>query len=330
MKAFYILKFLFKEQISFSIFNEADYSSRRFTLSRAMFLLSVMSVCALVVLTGLITLRCTRLNRTIPSPVLLAEASINQQQRISAQAQQINLLNDKINGLKVKFEQLQAMKQDICKIGRIEQPVNHENLFGIGGSRMETPSGTDEAEKDDTPAGVIDLIRFPDKGISPTPTVGSTDSTGRMVFLDHSDFYINPIACIPSSLPTRGAIANADEISAVSPSLNAPPCSHRGILLKTTHDGEVMAPANGIITYIDRDKDTGKILIIDHGHGYITRYDRLENVTKEVGQLVLKGEVIGHAETESGGSPAQFYYEIMLNGLPINPEKYTAHDPFLL
>jgi len=322
------LKTLLKEQISFSIFSEADYSNKQFTVSRLIFLFTVLSVFAAVGLTGFIAVKCIHLHKTIPAPGVLEEASSNQQHLITAQTQQIDLLNKKLNGLKKQFQELQSMKNEICTIGRIAQPVNHENLFGIGGSRGGDMDRTKEADLHYRLNNRTITSQLP-KTLRKSIAADTKSANGRMVVLNHSDFYINPIACIPSSLPTRAKITK-EETQQSSRSITGPDDSHRGILLNAVEGGEVTAPANGIITYVDTDKASGNTVIIDHGHGYITRYACLKIVTKKLGALVLKGEVIGHADTNPSETPSQFYYEIVLNGLPVNPEKYTAHDPFLL
>lgn len=321
------MKPLVKKRISFSIFNEADFSSKQFTVSQTIFLLTVLSVFAAVCLTGFIAVRCNTLHRTIPPPALLEEASSNQRHLVSSQTQQIRLLNEKINGLTNKFEQLQAMKNEICKIGRIEQPVNHENLFGIGGSRAEEMAKPTDVEKDSSSGNGIDTAP-PDINRQKSIAFNPTAANGRMLILDHSSFYINPIACVPSSLPMNGIIAEGPRQS--QPLISGQTDFHHGVLLKAVQGDEIMTPANGIIAFVDVNNDSKNTVIIDHGHGYVTRYACLESVTKELGELVLKGDVIGHAKSGPSETPSQFYYEIILNGLPVNPEKYTAHDPFLL
>ena len=259
---------------------------------------------------------------------MLEETRSNQQSLIAAQAEQIGLLQEKMDDLNKTFALLQGMKTEICKIGRIEQPVNQENLFGIGGSRGEPlgkGSDTGISGRTDVSAtadSTVDKSR--QKGSAIDPTV----SNGRMLVLNHSDFYINPIACIPSSPPLNGALQK--DIHESGQVITQPDDSPRGILLKTVQGGEIMAPANGIITFVDTENNAGKTVIIDHGHGYVTRYTCLENVTKKLGELAFKGEVIGQAQTGSSETPSHFFYEIMLNGLPVNPEKYINQDPFLL
>jgi hypothetical protein len=321
------LKSLLNRQISFSIFSETDHSSKHFSVSQFFFLLTVLSICAVACLTGLIAFRCSFLHKTLPSKTLLEETKLSQQSRISAQTEQINLLNQKLGELNEKFTKLQGMKSEICKIGRIEQPVNQENLFGVGGSRGETvgkgsdtglTGRTDDSVNADPPS---DKNRQNDTDFDPAAP------NGRKLVLNRSDFYINPIACIPSSLPLNGAIQKEQEAGQIIARSNDSP---QGILLKTVEGNEIMAPANGIITFVNNENDAGETVIIDHGHGYVTRYACLQNVTKKLGSLVLKGEVIGQAQAGSSEVPPHFFYEIMLNGLPVNPEKYINQDPFLL
>lgn len=261
--------------------------------------------------------------------MLLEETSNSQQSLISGQSQQIRLLNNKLDELNKKFDQLQSMKSEICKIGRIEQPINQESFFGVGGSRGDpvgkgSDSGNGNRPDNDGAKADATSDKNRQKNMDFDPNV----LNGRMLVLSRSDFYINPIACIPSSPPMNGDIQKEMEQSGQS--LTRTTDFPQGVILKAVQGGEIMAPANGIITFVNSDGNDGQTLIIDHGHGYVTRYACLQDVTKDLGALVLKGEVIGQAQTGSPEAPSHFLYEIMLNGLPVNPEKYINQDPFLL
>ncbi len=263
----------------------------------------------------------------MPIESLLQKRFNDQQHLLTAQARQINLLNEKITSLEEKSELLQNMRKEIRKIGQIEQPVYQDNFFGIGGSRVEHVVKTTEAE-DTYQNKKIEANPYPDKNLQRATLSEPSDVNGRAFVLDHYDFYINPIACIPSSLPTDGTITN--EPPQFRQLIAKQKDSYQGVLLKTTREGKIMTPANGIITFVGGKNDAGNTVMIDHGHGYVTRYTCLESVTKKLGELVLKGEVIGHAKTSPSDDPPQISYEIILNGLPVNPEKYITHDPFLL
>jgi murein DD-endopeptidase MepM/ murein hydrolase activator NlpD len=211
---------------------------------------------------------------------------------------------------------------EICRIGRIEQAVGNENLVGVGGSRIDD---TTAAAGDEQPAG-------PARGGGPDPAAervapDQPAPSGSAFLLSPSDFHINPIACIPSSLPLNGT-ASGTPRSPRQP-VAAGGGLHCGIMLETVQGDEILAPANGIISFIDDNDGTGNTVIIDHGHGIVARYTGLTSTAAEVGSLVLKGEVIGLAEKSLSGKSSRFYYEIMVDGLPVHPEKLIAHTAFL-
>lgn len=317
---------LTKKRISFSIFNEADYSTRQFTVSRMAFLITVLSVCVAVCLTGLIAFRCRNLRKIIPAATLLEETSISQQYMLAAQNEQLNLLNEKITGLGEKFQQLQEMQNKIYKIGRIEQPVNHENFFGIGGARAEDTDKINDSKNDSVLNNSNDTNHQPGNTLKNKIAFDPPLINGRMFALDHSDFCTNPIACIPYTIPTGETLTKKNQH--LLPGQNN---YYRAGASKTVQSNEIISPANGIITFVDvTSSSNDNKIIIDHGHGYVTRYACLKNVIKKTGEFVLKGEVIGYAETGSSETPSQFSCEIILNGLPVNPEKRIIHDPFLL
>jgi murein DD-endopeptidase MepM/ murein hydrolase activator NlpD len=322
------LKPLVKKQISFLLFDEADYSTRQFAVSQGVLVLAVLFIIAAFCLTGYAALRCASLRETITSTALMEEASRDQRHLVSVQSRQISLLNEKIAGLTEKFEHLQSLKKEICRIGRIEQPVGNENLFGVGGSRVDNATRTvSDAKSGGT-----------GKGPEPNATPGTNDSgdipsdpsalSGSAVVLNPSDFHINPIACVPSSLPMNGTVStpvrSSREFNSVGENF------HCGILMETVQGDEILAPANGIVTFADVRDGAGETVIIDHGHGFVTRYTGLTSTVKEMGALVLKGEVLGLAKKSHSSTPSRFYYEILVDGLPVHPEKYIAHASFLL
>ncbi|MEW6079964.1 MAG: M23 family metallopeptidase [Thermodesulfobacteriota bacterium] len=319
---------MIKKQISFLLFNEADYSTRQFAASRGVLLLAVMSILAMVCLTGFAAVRCNDLRQTITAAALMEEASRDQRQRAALQGRQIDLLNEKIAGLTEKIEHLRSLKMEICRIGRIEQAIDNENLFGVGGSRIDD---TSSAAGEEQPAGP------PAKGGGPESTVepvaldvllSDPPATSESAFLlSPSDFHINPIACIPSSLPLNGAVSKTPR-SPRQP-VAAGGGLHRGIMLETVQGDEILAPANGIVSFVDDNNSNGNTIVIDHGHGIIARYTGLTSAARETGSLVLKGEVIGLAEKSLSEKSSRFYYEIMVDGLPVHPEKLIAHTAFL-
>ncbi len=62
--------------------------------------------------------------------------------------------------------------------------------------------------------------------------------------------------------------------------------------------------------------------MIDHGNGIVTRYAHLEDVHVRVGQRVSKGFTIGTVGMSGGAIAPHVHYEIIRNGIEVDPVPY--------
>jgi septal ring factor EnvC (AmiA/AmiB activator) len=63
----------------------------------------------------------------------------------------------------------------------------------------------------------------------------------------------------------------------------------------------------------------GMLLIIDHGHGYMTLYAFNQSLYKHEGDWVEAGDVIATVGQSGGRSQAGLYFGIRQNGTPVDP-----------
>lgn len=87
--------------------------------------------------------------------------------------------------------------------------------------------------------------------------------------------------------------------------------------------GEVItAAADGKITSIRNNVETGGTVVCDLGDGYELTYGQLENLQVGVGDYVEAGDVIGYVAEPSifySEEGSNVYFQLTLNGEPINP-----------
>lgn len=323
-----------RQQFTISIFNNTNFSRRHLTLSGGVILVTCLVIISGIILSGFLFFQSQIMRQTTPDPLII-QNQINQQQRQSnVQEQQIALLKNKLNQMGDKAAQLKNIKKEIRDIARLETEISDDNLFGIGGTREEQTRQANTLTDGrlmswDNASGRNQIMNTNHPAIRP-------DSSRRADLshaLKQSDFSINPITGIPALLPVTGrAEASASRPDLAGDNAKVARGARRGIALAAEADSDIVAPASGIVTYADETQTREKYLIIDHGHGYITRYTGLDRICKKPGQSVCQGDRIGQLkmspETEADSN--HFYYEILLNGLPVNPEKYLAHGPFLL
>ena len=101
---------------------------------------------------------------------------------------------------------------------------------------------------------------------------------------------------------------------------------HRGTDIANHTNTPVIATADGKIKIISSSTALGKLITINHGYGYRTRYGHLSKVLVKRGQSVKRGQVIGLMGSTGYSTGPHLHYEIIRNGKFLNPQKYILND----
>ncbi|MDR1812099.1 MAG: M23 family metallopeptidase [Candidatus Fibromonas sp.] len=97
---------------------------------------------------------------------------------------------------------------------------------------------------------------------------------------------------------------------------------HRGVDFAAAMNEPVFATASGKVIFAGEKPNLGVVVEIDHDGGFVTRYAHLSRFSVKNGIYARKGEIIGFVGNTGNSSGAHLHYEIILNGNPVNPEKY--------
>ncbi|MBL0764843.1 M23 family metallopeptidase [Marivirga atlantica] len=93
----------------------------------------------------------------------------------------------------------------------------------------------------------------------------------------------------------------------------------RGTPIYATGDGEVVRISN---TY----GGFGKLVVIDHGYGFVTKYAHMSSFNVKKGDKVKRGDCIGFVGNTGSSTAPHLHYEIHHKGKPINPIHYFYQD----
>jgi murein DD-endopeptidase MepM/ murein hydrolase activator NlpD len=98
---------------------------------------------------------------------------------------------------------------------------------------------------------------------------------------------------------------------------------HKGVDISTYRSGDpVLATADGSVAGLGYDASLGNYLIIQHNHGFITRYGHLMAFRVVKGQKVKQGQIIGLLGNTGVTTGPHLHYEVHLGTGVIDPVKF--------
>ena len=97
---------------------------------------------------------------------------------------------------------------------------------------------------------------------------------------------------------------------------------HTGMDIASPTGTPNRAAKAGIVTFAGWQGNYGKLVIIDHGNGYVTYYAHNDSLTVKTGQQVVKGQEIGRVGTTGRVTGPHLHFEVRKNGVPMDPAKY--------
>lgn len=92
-----------------------------------------------------------------------------------------------------------------------------------------------------------------------------------------------------------------------------------GIVIASRRGRPVQAVFAGRVVFADWLRGFGQLIIVDHGHGYLTLYGHNQALLKERGDPVAQGEAIARIGDTGGQARPGLYFEIRHQGRPVDP-----------
>jgi murein DD-endopeptidase MepM/ murein hydrolase activator NlpD len=100
--------------------------------------------------------------------------------------------------------------------------------------------------------------------------------------------------------------------------------THRGIDLSIPKGSKVWSTAPGRVVFAGKSGDFGRLVVVDHGDGWETRYAHLKSIEVKKGKQVNRGQTIGTVGKSGNASGYHLHYEVRRNGSPVDPVPYLV------
>ena len=104
------------------------------------------------------------------------------------------------------------------------------------------------------------------------------------------------------------------------------PVMHAGLDIAAPPGTPVVAPADGVISFVGYEAGYGKLVSIDHGDGVVTRFAHNAQIFVESGQKVKRRDVISAIGSTGRSSGPHCHYEVRVHGVPVDPINYILNE----
>ncbi|MBI5399976.1 peptidoglycan DD-metalloendopeptidase family protein [Candidatus Saganbacteria bacterium] len=94
---------------------------------------------------------------------------------------------------------------------------------------------------------------------------------------------------------------------------------HTGQDIAAPYGSPIRAADSGEIIYSGWWDGYGKAIVIDHGNSKTTVYGHMSRLYKNVGETVVKGQVIGLVGSTGYSTGPHLHFEVRIKGKPVNP-----------
>lgn len=100
------------------------------------------------------------------------------------------------------------------------------------------------------------------------------------------------------------------------------PANHKGVDFAGKLGSEIIAVADGVVTWSSPRYGFGKLVEINHGNGYSTRYAHNSENLVTVGEEVKKGQTVALMGDTGRATGPNLHFEVLHRGHRVNPVKF--------
>ena len=130
------------------------------------------------------------------------------------------------------------------------------------------------------------------------------------------------LVAVPVRKPLPGDVETTSGFGVRMDPFLRSPAMHTGLDFRGDTGQPVRATAAGSITVAGANGGYGRMVEIDHGNGFTTRYAHLSAVDVDVGDKVRIGQVIGRVGSTGRSTGPHLHYETRVDGDPVDPRKF--------
>lgn len=100
------------------------------------------------------------------------------------------------------------------------------------------------------------------------------------------------------------------------------PAVHRGVDFSGRPGTQILSAGDGVVIFAGSRYGYGRMVEVNHGNGYVTRYAHNKENLVQVGDTVRKGQPIATMGSTGRATGTHLHFEVLLNGRQVDPMPY--------
>ncbi len=98
---------------------------------------------------------------------------------------------------------------------------------------------------------------------------------------------------------------------------------HKGLDFASEAGTDVLAVAQGVVTWAGPREGYGVLVEVNHGNGYVTRYAHNSRVSVAPGDTVERGQAIAVVGSTGRSTGPHVHFEVLKDGRPVDPQAFV-------
>ena len=161
-------------------------------------------------------------------------------------------------------------------------------------------------------------VYIPDNIALATNQTINLQTTKTFNSLDDNNYYKEILKKIPLGKPVWSYWLSSPFGKRKDP-FNAKSARHKGVDLASNTGNKIKTMADGKVTKSGTGSGYGKVVEIDHGNGFKTKYAHMNAIYVKKGDFVTQGQAIGEVGNTGRSTGPHLHYEILYEGAHLDP-----------
>jgi murein DD-endopeptidase MepM/ murein hydrolase activator NlpD len=252
---------------------------------------------------------------------LLMEASIEEAAPRQSRTTPVVTASLEVAGIRANIDQLRREQNEFLDeaeelaVERAESARGVLQLTGVGIGRFE--------EQRELGGPLVELAAMNGQNAVNLEDIQFAERVTQVAArLEEAKFYQDVVEALPLGEPIGVPHRETSGYGLRSDPFTRRPAFHAGMDMAAFYSAPIVAAGPGVVTYAGPRSGYGRLVEVDHGYGFKTRYGHLSKVEVKKGDEVTLGDLVGKMGSTGRSTGPHLHYEVWFRGKTYNPVQF--------